>query len=81
MLEYDTQDEISVPEDVPVGERESEELHVGLYHKHLPILDKLGFVEWDQEAHTVSKGPNFSEIQPMLELLNEHRDELPGSWF
>lgn len=78
-LEQSHEEEISAPEEVHVGERDVEKLHVGLHHKHLPRLDALGFVDWDREAGTVSKGPNFSEIQPMLELLNRYRNELPES--
>lgn len=80
LLEHNPQGEVSIPEEVHVGERELDSLHEGLYHKHLPVLDSLGFVEWDRAAHTVSKGPNFSEIRPKLELLDEHRDRLPDGW-
>jgi len=28
----------------------------------------------------VIKGPNFDEIKPLLELLENHEDELPTDW-
>ncbi len=49
-------------------------------HVHLPKLVDYGFIEWDRDKNEVAKGPNFDEIRPMLELLDDHHDELPESW-
>lgn len=51
-----------------------------MQHKHLPKLEALGFVEWDRENQYVTRGPQFREIEPLLELLNENLDELPDGW-
>lgn len=53
---------------------------VTMNHVHLPKLADLGFIEWDSERHEVKKGPNFDEIRPLLELLDNHKDELPDAW-
>lgn len=43
-------------------------------------LEEYGFIEWDKENSEVSKGPAFDEIRPLLELLDNHEDELPTDW-
>lgn len=49
-----------------------------LYHTHLPKLDDYGLVDWDEDTQEVSKGPNFGQARPFLELLDEHDDfDLP----
>lgn len=48
---------------------------VQLYHVHLPMLVEYGFIEWQQEAHVVTKGPQFDELEPLLHLLDAHRIE------
>lgn len=49
---------------------------VDMYHRHLPKLDDIGYVEWDRPAGTIAKGPKWGDIEPLLELLDEHEDEL-----
>ncbi|ELZ14037.1 hypothetical protein C478_07839 [Natrinema thermotolerans DSM 11552] len=51
------------------------------YHVHLPKLADYGYIEWHREAGNVVKGPRFDEIRPLLELLDDNRDELPDGWF
>lgn len=53
---------------------------VEMRHNHLPKLADYGFIEWDKDVNEVSKGPNFDEIKPILELLVAHEDELPPDW-
>lgn len=53
---------------------------IRMKHSHLPKLEEYGFIEWDQESHEVIKGENFDEIRPLLELLDQHGDELPADW-
>jgi len=51
-----------------------------LRHVHLPSLAEAGFVDWDRSAATVRRGPRFHEVEPVLRLLVDHQDELPGEW-
>ena len=53
---------------------------VEMEHVHLPKLEEYGFIEWDRDEHEVRKGPDFAEIRPLLELLDDHADELPSGW-
>lgn len=72
--------------DSPVGiadsgsEGAAVERLVTMNHVHLPKLVDYGFIHWDEESHEVRKGPNFDEIEPLLELLDDHEDELPPDW-
>ncbi|MFC5369043.1 helix-turn-helix domain-containing protein [Salinirubrum litoreum] len=51
-----------------------------LYHAHLPMLADAGYIEWESDGETVHRGSNFEEIEPVLRLMTEHRDELPDGW-
>ena len=53
---------------------------IELVHNHLPRLEDAGYIKWDQETDEISKGPCFKEINPFLELLENHADELPRDW-
>lgn len=59
------------------GESDYERFKTNMYHKHLPMLRARGYVSWDQENHEVSCGPNFDEIEPVLELVREGNEERP----
>ncbi|TYL39126.1 transcriptional regulator [Natronococcus pandeyae] len=57
-----------------------QELLTRLHHTHLPKLDEAGFIEWDPDSKTITRGPRFDEIAPLVELMIAHRDELPVGW-
>lgn len=57
-----------------------ENLQPELFHVNLPKLEAAGFVEWDRKNDAIEPGPRFEEVSPMLELLNDHADELPDGW-
>lgn len=46
----------------------------------LPRLASLAYIDWDRDADEVSRGARFDEVEPMLELLENHADELPNDW-
>lgn len=54
-------------------------LEVELHHLHLPKLDSAGYVSWDRESGTIETGPRFEEIEPLLDLLEDHADKLPDA--
>jgi len=43
-------------------------------------VQRRRLLEWDRRNHEVVKGPNFEAIRPLLELLDDHQDELPEDW-
>lgn len=59
---------------------EAEEIRRELENEHLPLLEEAGYIEWDSETDEIKRGPNFDEIQPLLELMRNHPDELPPGW-
>lgn len=79
LLDHNPQDDSPVA----VGSEEavdSVERLVEMRHVHLPKLEEYGFITWDRDSNEVSKGPNFEEIRPLLELLDDHESELPDDW-
>jgi DNA-binding HxlR family transcriptional regulator len=54
-------------------------LHLQLRHRHLPKLDDYGFVDWDPETGTLTRGPRFEEIEPFLDMVGDEY-ELPRNW-
>lgn len=55
-------------------------LQTELYHAHLPKLASEDFINWNRETGTVTHGSNFEEIRPVLTVLAEHEEKLPGEW-
>lgn len=43
-----------------------------LHHNELPRLANAEYIEWDNDADTVSKGPKFPEVEPLVQLLKEY---------
>lgn len=60
------------------GEPESREVEDDLVENHLPKLEEAGYIEWDRESGTISKGPRFDEIEPILELMGD--DQPLADW-
>lgn len=81
LLQHNPQsDTLERPAEVLAAGEPPADLRIELYHVHLPKLEERGFIEWDRETHAVSTGAGFEEIRPLLELMNEHSDELPDGW-
>ncbi len=80
LLEHNPQDDSAVVIADSESESDAVERLVSMQHVHLPKLTDYGFIEWDEDTHEVMKGPNFDEIRPLLELLDDHEDELPDDW-
>lgn len=47
-----------------------------MQHAHLPKLEAYGLIDWNQETNAVRRGPAFEEIEPLLDVLASHQDEL-----
>ena len=58
----------------------SEGLDIALEHRHLPELAQTGYIEWDRDDGTITKGERFDEIEAFLELIEKHSEELPPEW-
>ncbi|MBX0297516.1 DUF7344 domain-containing protein [Haloarcula nitratireducens] len=80
LLSHNPQDDTPVVVDGDESVEEELSRLVEMHHVHLPKLEDYGFIRWDRDSNEVSKGPNFEEIRPLLQLLNDHKDELPDDW-
>lgn len=76
LVDHNPQDVSELP-GVPWAVSESEAGLTSKRHVHLPKLADYGLIEWDKDEQLVVKGPRFEEIEPILELLDDHHDELP----
>lgn len=54
---------------------------IELYHNHVPKLAAAGVVEWDRDTGVVSRGPAFEQIEPVVCLLAENEECVPGDLF
>ena len=59
----------------PAPEEDMHELTLKLEHMHLPKLDDAGLIKWQRDTDTITRGPRFEEVEPVLRLLaaNQHR--------
>jgi len=75
-------EEAALPIELDQLEYETAESNVlvSFHHNHLPKLEGQGFVDANPDHHSVTRGPRFEEIKPLLELLDTHRDRLPPDW-
>lgn len=47
------------------------QLQIAMYHTHLPKLEDYGFIQWNEDENDVIKGPQFGELRPLLEWVDE----------
>lgn len=81
LLDHNPQDDRDRdPLNVIGDEIEPEVVELELVHNHLPKLEEMGFISWDQTTNQISKGPDWEEIAPLLTLIHDHQDELPADW-
>ena len=57
---------------------EVDEELVGIRLVHLPRIAEHGFVEWDRDANVVSRGPRFDDLRPLLEMIDDPREDPPS---
>lgn len=70
----------AVLKETPKSGEPRRQRYVQLVHIHLPRLEEYGLIRWDRDADEVSRGPAFEQIRPVVELLHDHKDELPEGW-
>lgn len=73
------EDEFTSP-DLDAEDEDFELFAAEVTYDHLPQLNRVGLIEWDRDANTITRGPNFDDVRPLLELIRNHRDELPDGW-
>ena len=80
LLDHNPEDEASLPDDLTTDDEELKEMLIKMTHTHLPKLESAAVIEWDRDSNVVRRGPQFEELRPLLELIDNHRDELPDEW-
>jgi hypothetical protein len=81
LLEHNPQDDRDHdPLNLLSETEEAEVLQSELVHKHLPKLDDMGYISWNQTTNKISKGPNWDDIAPVLKLMYDNQDKLPEGW-
>lgn len=65
------------PINIVSDEMDLEMLETELVHTHLPKLEDMGYIRWNRDTNEINKGPNYEQIEPLLELLYEHQNKLP----
>ena len=71
---HNPQHDMLTPEEVHQRDKDPEQLQIEMYHKHLPLLEDMGFIDWDRRTHEVVKGHRFDEIRPLLSALDLTED-------
>lgn len=51
---------------------------VRVHHVHLPKLVAYRYVEWDEDARVLTRGADYDDLRPLLELLEEYPDDTSG---
>ena len=72
-------DHDAFPEELD-ADRDPDRVLLEMHHSHLPRLVEAGYVDWDRDEGVLRRGPRFDEVAPLIELIVEHRDELPAGW-
>lgn len=61
-----------------MGGDDPDVLRTLLFREYVPKLADRGYVEWDPEAETIRRGPNFRDLAPLVEVLVEHEEGVPA---
>lgn len=62
------------------GDNTANQVKVELYHNHLPRLDLVGFIDWKRETESISRGPEFETVGPVIDHLADNQHVLPEDW-
>ena len=55
-----------------------EDARISLFHNHLPKLANAGYITWDRDAESISRGPKFSEVEPLVRRLKVENSSFSG---
>lgn len=71
--------ELTVEECTPEG-KAGIRIACELFHNHLPKLDSADSVTWDARTETIRRGQAFEDVEPVIRLLSDNSDVVPGGW-
>ena len=61
---------------IELSEDESRQIRTSLYHMHIPKLEELSLIEYDQERQLVESTSQFDQLQPQLSAIIDADPEL-----
>ncbi|SIR66971.1 hypothetical protein SAMN05421858_3248 [Haladaptatus litoreus] len=73
------EDDIEISADVVTSGDKGAQPTLQMVHTHLPKLADAELIEWDQQTHQVREGPHFDEIQPLVEMVQDHMNNRPSA--
>ncbi|QZY00300.1 DUF7344 domain-containing protein [Halobaculum rubrum] len=65
---------VSVPDDIAGPEEDIDALSLHLRHVHLPKLADSNVIDWNRDAGTVSCGPAYDRVRPLLRSVRSLDD-------
>jgi hypothetical protein len=76
LLEVPPDRSLSLPEaaNMPDYRIDPETLRQELVHRHLPLMAKAGFVEWERDPFEVRRGPAFDDVAAVLLAIVDYDD-------
>lgn len=81
LIEHNPQDD-GDPDPLNIHPEDDDPLSkLNIFMGHLPKLDSMGIIEWNKEDDEIFKGPDWTEFEPLLQLIAENKDQLPEEWF
>ncbi len=72
LLDHNPEDEADIPGDLATTDDEFDQLIIEMTHTHLPKLEDMGVIDWNRDENVVTKGPDFDDLRPLLELIHNH---------
>lgn len=76
LLEYASQS--GPPPSIVVSKRDADPVShlVAMKYDHIPELEAYGIIDWNVSRHEITPGPNFDQIEPVLEKIRDDKIEL-----
>lgn len=63
----------------PDGNGSVEHRGIELHHVHLPKLQEANVIEYDTDQGTVHRGREFQDVLSLLEVIEDHREDISTS--
>lgn len=57
------------------GDHADKRIVISLIHRHIPKLEQLDIIEWDDEGWSAYRGPNFATASNVLFLVEKEYQE------
>jgi hypothetical protein len=76
LLEAPPDEEQSLPEaaNPPDNRIDPSTLYSNLVHNHLPMMEKAGFIEWEETPFCVRRGPRFEEVAAVIMAIDTYEE-------